>query len=359
MDPEAKRAIVGAGVQWGAVVAAAAVHGLLPIAGSSPTVGVVGLLVGGGLGPLARSHGFASDYVTRLTVVTGLGDLVEADAGTNPDLFWALRGGKGGLGIVTEIELRLAEVPALYAGALYFAEDDIEAAFRAWADWTRTANPQVTTSAMVIRFPPIDAIPAPFRGRRVLALRFAFPGDTAEGQRLAAPLRAAAPVYLDTLGQMPLDDVAKIHSDPVQPVPSWVRGALLTHIDQDFATALLAEVGKGTSSPLFAAEVRHIGERTKVDVSSGSAVGGRSGNYTVGYFGGDPSLFKTAIPAAAERLEASLARFVSPDMNINFSPRTGEQFARAWSPEVTTRLAEVRKRYDPDGIFPFGFFAAS
>ncbi len=108
--PSKRTAAIGAGTRWETVVAAASGYGLAPIAGSSTKVGAVGYLLGGGLGPLARSHGFSSDYLIELDVVTGEGELIEASAQHNPELFWALRGGKAGLGIVTEVRLRLVEL---------------------------------------------------------------------------------------------------------------------------------------------------------------------------------------------------------------------------------------------------------
>ncbi|RYE39201.1 MAG: FAD-binding oxidoreductase, partial [Hyphomicrobiales bacterium] len=213
-----------AGARWDAVTAAAAEHGLAPISGAAGTVGVVGYLLGGGLGPLARSHGFSSDYIESFTVVTGTGDVVIASQDHNSDLYWALRGGKGGLGIVTEVRLRLIELSTLYAGSLFFEEEHIEAALRGWIDWTATAHAQVSTSAAILSFPPLDFIPEPFRGRRLLHLRFAYPGSHEEGETLAAPLRAFAPIYMDMLGVLPVAGVASIHNDPCDPCPTWMEG---------------------------------------------------------------------------------------------------------------------------------------
>lgn len=319
VDPATKIATIAAGAQWAPVVAAAAKHGLAPITGSATNVGVVGYLLGGGLGPLARSHGVSSDYVVGATVVTGNGDVIEASADSHPDLFWALRGGKLGLGIVSEIRLRLVELRTLHAGALMFEEAHIEPVLRAWVDYTHTAHPDVTTSVAIARFPPIDRIPEPLRGRRLLALRFAFPGALDEGARLAAPLRSIAPIYIDGLGELAAADIARIHNDPPGPVPSWARGALLERIDQDFATTLLGHVGAGTDAPFVAAEVRHLGNATTRDVPGGSAVGGRSAAFTMSLIGAPrPELFETVVPEAAERVFANLAPWTSPEMTINF-----------------------------------------
>jgi FAD/FMN-containing dehydrogenase len=353
LDPASRVATIGAGVRWADVVAAAAGHGLAPVTGSSVTVGAVGYLLGGGLGPLVRSHGFSSDHVEGLTVVTGAGELVEASADEHPDLFWALRGGKYGLGVVTEVRLRLAELGTLYAGSLFFAEEHIEAALRTWVDWTATADAQVSTSVAIIRFPPLDAVPEPLRGRRLLSLRFAYPGPAADGERLAAPLRAAAPVHLDDLGELPLADVARIHNDPPVPGPGWVTGVMLSHADQTLATTVLERLGAGTDAPFVAAEVRHLGAAASRDVPGGSAVGGRDGAFTFSLVAlPQPALFETVAPAAAAAVVRDLKPWTAPETTINFTgmPRPGEPPASPWSPATAARLAEVRRRYDPQGL---------
>jgi FAD/FMN-containing dehydrogenase len=341
---------LGAGVRWGAVVGPAAEQGLAPVAGSAPTVGAAGYLLGGGLGPLARSHGFSSDYLVGATVVTGRGDVVDAGDPAHADLLWALRGGKYGLGLVTELRLRLAVLSRLYAGSLFFDTGDIAAAFRGWLAWTADADPRVTTSAAVINFPPFDAVPPPLRGRRLLSVRFAFPGPAAEGEELAAPLRALAPVHLDALGDLPVTDIAKIHNDPTDPAPSWAHGALLDSADDDLATAWLEQAA---TAPFVAVELRHIGAATRRDVDGGSAVGGRTASYTFSAVGVDPSGFAAAMPAAAQRFDEALGPWLSAENNVNFAgqPGTPQRRAACWSADVRKRLDEVRRAYDPDGVF--------
>lgn len=357
VDAGSGTATVGAGVRWESVVTAAAEHGLAAISGSSTGVGVVGYLLGGGIGPLTRSHGFSSDYLLEAEVVTGTGEIVRASAAENPDLLWALRGGKAGLGIATKVRIRLIELAALYAGSMMFAEEDIDVALRAWVDWTADADERVTTSVAIIRFPPLDLVPEPLRGRRLLSLRFAFAGSAAEGEQLAAPLRSAAPVYLDDLGEMPTTEVARIHNDPTDPAPGWVDGLLLDRIDQDLASAFLHRFGAGTDPPVVSAEIRHYGgPATRNDVEGGSAVGGRGADFTLGLVGVDPTLFESVIPAAFAELEEVLGPWKSTEMNVNFMgrPASAERYASAWPPAIRARLDEVRARYDPNGVFTFG-----
>ena len=111
---------MGAGVKWLQVIEAAAPYGLAPLNGSSSDVGIVGYTTGGGVGPMARTYGIAADKVRAFDVVTGDGVLRRATPTENPDLFSALRGGKGAAGIVTAVEFDLVHLPTFYGGAIYF-----------------------------------------------------------------------------------------------------------------------------------------------------------------------------------------------------------------------------------------------
>ena len=255
-------------------------------------------------------------------------------------------------GVVTDVTVRLVDLEFLYGGALHFEEKDIETVLRAWVDWTGQADARVTTSVLLAEFPDMDPIPPMFRGRRILSLRFAFPGSTAEGERLAAPLRAAAPVYLDALGEMPSAQIARIHSDPTTPVPFWTTGVLLSHIDQDFATALLDLVGPAAASPFQLVEMRHLGEATARDVPDGSAAAGRSAHFTLGLYSMDPSTFATTVPPAASAVRTAVGPWTATENNPNLAGSTPDYWDM-WPAAMSARLAEIRRRYDPDGRFTY------
>lgn len=357
IDPKTRIATLGAGVPAGAVIAAAAEHGLAPITGSSGTVGIVGLLLGGGLGPLVRSYGFASDHVREFEVVVANGELVRANAQEHPDLFWALRGGKGGLGVVTEVKVELVELPTLYGGSLTFDTEHIEAALRAWVTYTETADPRVSTSIALLRVPDLPFVPEPIRGRTLLAIRFAYTGDAATGERLAAPLRAAAPVYLDDLGEMPAADVGRIHNDPPNPTVGWVSGRMLEGFDQDFVTTMLGFAGVGKQFPFVAAEVRHLGSASLKDVPGGSAVGGRTARGTLTVVGvPNPELLASVIPDVAAAYFEALAPWIASENNVNFATAfaSAKDYEGAWPVATFARLTEVKKMYDPKGVFVYG-----
>ncbi|MDQ3443901.1 MAG: FAD-binding oxidoreductase [Chloroflexota bacterium] len=349
IDATARVATIGGGARWKEVLAAAEPHGLLPIIGSSSHVGVAGYLLGGGLGPLARTHGFSVDHVLGFTVVTASGDVLEVDDAHHADLFWALRGGKAAPGIVTEIRLQLFPLTTIYAGALFFEEEHIEPVFRGWLDWTKVAASEVTTSAAIMTFPDLDISPPPFRGKRVLMLRFAYPGDAVRGAELAAPLRGLAPVYIDGVGDITPTQMDLIHNDPPEPLPAWGAGAQFRDAGQELADRFLERFGAGTTNPFAMAEFRHGGGAVATDVAGGSAVTGRDATYTMFLVSMFPPLFAEIAPAAAGETVTALQPWLLPETNVNF---IGENTAsRPWSPAVQARLDEIRGQYDPEDIF--------
>jgi hypothetical protein len=347
---------IEAGCQWAEVIAAAAEHGLAPITGASDAVGCIGYTLGGGLGPLVRTYGFSSDWARGFRVVTGSG-VVTANAEENADLFWALRGGKGGLGLVTSMDFELVEFSTLYGGSLFFGADDIAPVFTTWVEWTKTVPETVNSSVAILRLPPFEAIPEPLRGKTVLNVRYAFVGDPAEGERLFQPIRDAGTAIIERVGVMPASDIALIHNDPKDPTPAWDRGLLLNELDANFAAALLGVAGPDQQVPVVALEIRHLGGAAQRDVPEGSAVGGRGGAYSLVLIGvPDPNLFETVLPAAVEGVLAPLAPWISTEHTVNFAGGFTEpgSYEASWPADTFARLTEMRATYDPDKVFPYG-----
>jgi hypothetical protein len=204
-----------------------------------------------------------------------------------------------------------------------------------------------------MRMPTFEQIPDPLRGRTLLVVRFAYPGPVDEGAELAGPLRGAAPVYLDALGEMPASEIAKIHNDPTEPAASQIYGMLLDPIDQDFATAFLSFFGPAVESPFVAVELRHLGGAAARDVEGGSAVAGRGASFSLAMIGVRPDLFEKVLPDAAFDVRQAVSRWARADCNPNLMglPVTAERLATMWSEGANTRLGEIRWRYDPDAVF--------
>ena len=164
VDPEARIARAEGGAWWADVTAAAAAHGLVALAGSSPDVGIGGYCLGGGVSWLGRRHGLATNAVRAFELVTADGRLVRCDADHEPELFWALRGGGGNFGVVTAIEMQLLPITEVVAGVLFFPWERSREVLHAWSEWTRTVPDEVTSVGRILQFPALPEIPEPLRG---------------------------------------------------------------------------------------------------------------------------------------------------------------------------------------------------
>jgi len=212
IDPVTRTARAEAGTIWIEVVESAAEHGLAALAGSSPDVGVVGYTLGGGLSFLARKHGIGANQVTAVEIVTADGEHRRADRENDPDLFWAVRGGGGAFGVVTAIEFDLFPLTEVYAGILWFPVERAAEILRAWRDWTDEVPDEMTSVGRILQLPPIEAIPEPVRGKSFVIVETIYcGGDHADGERLAAPLRALGPVMDTVTGDADREALAAAH----------------------------------------------------------------------------------------------------------------------------------------------------
>src|SRR6185437_14869155 len=220
MDARRQTARAEPGLKVGDVVARTSEAGLAPVMGSAPGVGIVGYTLGGGQSPLlGRLYGYAADHVRRVNIVTADGELRNVTAESEPELFWALRGGKGNFGVVTEIEFGLFPVARFFGGGIYFPGERLADVLEAWRTWLPTIPEEMTSSVAIQRLPDVPLLPEPLRGAFVVHLRIGYLGPAAEGEKLVAPLRAAAPPLLDLLEDKPVSAVGEIHMDPVDPMP--------------------------------------------------------------------------------------------------------------------------------------------
>jgi len=358
IDPERRIARVEAGVRWIRVMEAAAEFGLAGLCGSSSDVGVVGYTLGGGMGSLGRKHGFAADHVTAVEIVTADGRLRRICADSEPELFWAVRGGKGNLGIVTALEFELVPVASLFGGGIFFTGDDAPALLHRFREWAPTLPEEVSTSIAILRIPDMEELPPPLRGQTAVHLRFAYAGtDHAEAERLLSPMKTAGTILLGYVGPMRTDEMDAIHMDPKEPMPGWEKGMLLRELTDETVDALLATAGPQLDIPLIMAEVRLMGGALGRPAKVPNAVPGRSGAYSVLVLGpGVPELARV-VPAIGTGVLAALAPWKADESMINFlGDVTGpEEVAAAYPPASRQRLREVKHGVDPAGVFSFGY----
>jgi FAD/FMN-containing dehydrogenase len=353
--PAERTARVGAGLRWRDVLAAAAPYGLAGLCGSSPSVGVVGFLTGGGVGPLVRSHGLSVDRVLAFEVVTGDGEIRRASADSEPDLYWGLRGGRATLGIVTAVELELVELAEVYGGSLWFDEADIPAMVRTWAVWSTLLPDEGTTSAAILRLPPMPDVPPFLAGKTVLHVRFVWTGDPAVGAEMIEAMRGVVTPLADSVALMPYERIGEVHADPDAPMPMHTEHVLLERLDPAGVELLLDLAGPGSAAAQLMVEVRRVGGALERPLRGETAFTVRDAEWTVFTIGLALPGTEELVAADARRIVDGLAPVTRPGGMPNFVHGFGVEWARRVFPAGTAaRLAELSRRYDPAGVLLAG-----
>jgi FAD/FMN-containing dehydrogenase len=350
IHPDEGWARAGAGVKWLKVVEAAAPYGLAPLSGSITDVGIVGYTTGGGLGPMARTYGLAIDKVRAIEVVTGDGVLRRATPTEHPELFFALRGGKGMLGIITAIEFDLVYQPRFYGGSLWFDGDDAASVIEQWLHWSEDLPELGTTSIALFQLPEMEGVPPMLAGRLTLSVRFVWTGSAEEGERWFAAMRAAGPVILDDVADKPYTAIDSVHTDPLDPTPAFEAADVLTDFPAEAVDALLALTGPGAASPQILVEVRQLGGAFARPGEHPAAFASRAAAYSLLVVG------ISEIPGvedhAAAVLEA-MAPWVGGQRLPNFT-FTPEEYVDAYDEVTLARLRRAVRTYDPDGVMTIG-----
>ena len=346
IDPAARIARAEAGAMWQDVIVLAAEHGLAGLAGSSPNVGVTGYTLGGGLGWLGRRYGLAANSVTAAELVTPDGDLVRADAGHESDLFWAVRGGGGSVGVATALEMRLYPVRELYAGSLFFPIQRAAEVLHAWRAWTDTVPDEVSSQGRLVRLPPAPQLPEPLRGRAFVKVEAAYLGDAGTGAELTQPLRRLGP-ELDTFAMIPAPALGQLHMDPDQPVPFQGAGPFLSDFPAAAIDALVGLAGPDADTPLASVEVGHLGGALARPAPGGGAQPSIDANYLLVAVGGMPAPdLAAAVRAQARAVKDALAPWHAGYDYYNFE-ETPAPASAVLPPVSYRRLQKIKAAYDP------------
>jgi hypothetical protein len=349
VEPQARTAWVEAGAQWQDVVDEAGKYGLAALAGSAPSVGVTGYTLGGGMSLLGREFGLSANNVEAFEAVTADGQLVRADRYSEPDLFWALRGGGGSFAVVTGLELRLFPVREVYAGLLWWPAAAAGRVLPAWRELTQGEVPdEFTTRARFVTFPSVSDVPAELRGRSFLIIDGIHIGDPAEADEILAPLRALAPVT-DTMAMMPAAALSQLHLGPAGPVPVSSDGFLLGSLPAQAVDDLVAVVASGAGA-LSMIELRQLGGELSRTRPSHGALDAIEAPYLLLPVGSVPDqAAAAAVEASCAAVRSALAGWTAEQTNLNVCDVPADP-ATFWSPAVYQRLRAIKAAVDPDDL---------
>ncbi len=350
IDPERRIARVEAGVLWLEAVEAAAKYGLAGLQGSSPDVGIVGYTLGGGLSFMGRKHGLAANHVHAIEMVAADGRFLRIDRESDPDLFWALRGGGGGFGVVTALEFELLPISQIYAGILWYPVERAAEVLHAWRELTQNDPPEeLTTVGRILHLPPIDEIPEPVRGKSFAVVEAYHLGDPRQADELLAPLRALGPVN-DTIESISMPALSHVHMDPEQPVPGRGDGLMIAELPEPAIDTFVTVAGADANFPLLSVQLRHMGgelARPRPEHGALSSIQAQYAMYAVGM---------TPVPELIEPTERqvqavkdALTPWAADHMYLNFA-ETHREAASLWSEQAYHRLRRIKATIDPSDV---------
>jgi FAD/FMN-containing dehydrogenase len=353
IDATARVASVEAGTTAGQLTATTAAHGLVVPFGDSPTVGVGGITLGGGVGWLSRKLGLTIDSLDSVEVVTAEGQLVAADEHTRQDLFWAVRGGGGNFGVVTRFRYRLHPIGTVLGGALVLpATHEV---IRGVIDLADAAPDELTTISLITRLPPLSIVPPEMHGQLAVLITLVWCGEVDEGARFVNTFRTLAPPIADLLHPRPYPSMYELIPEAPQSV---------TNITYSFAADALDDVAIGSilhhmedpnlpSTEAFAAaELRVLGgaiSRVPIDATAFAHRQRRllCSIVVAGFAEADTDRHRRWVQSLAGAI-----RYLAKGAYLNFLDAADEARLHEAYPDSThRRLVEVKWRYDPTNLF--------
>lgn len=351
---------VPAGRAWTDVVSELAPHGLAVPHGSSGHVGVVGYLTRGGLSAYGRHTGVAANHLESVELVRADGTVVVTSRTCEPDLFWAVRGGGGGFGVVSAVTVRAFAPGEIVTGTTLWEVSDAAAVARAWAEWTVTAPSAITTSLRILTIPPLPGMPLRLTRRPLLVVDgTAVDGDVTARQAssdLLERLRAAARPVLDTWHPSGVAEVPHTHMDPPFSPSHSSQHALLgarPADDADQAGAIVEAFLDTAARPgtgVAIAELRQLGGALAEPAPDGGAVSHYRGAFSwlaIALHGrSGANVAQEGIARAWGRLAPWATGFTAPTLAVERN-----RPARSFPAETARRVAAVRAAVDPHGVF--------
>ncbi len=343
IDEQAHTVRIGGGAKWLAIAKELATHNLAISSGDTTTVGVGGLTLGGGMGWMVRGHGLTIDNLVAAEIVTADGKALRLSEQENPELFWAIRGGGGGFGVVTSFEIRAYPNKGIFGGLIAYPVEKRETILRNWASYMRTAPEELNSTIML--FPGFGPGATP----QVMLLVCYAGDDETVAQKAIQPLRE--------LGDTPVIDEVKAkpyygmleEAMDVSAMKVRVRNGFVKSFDDELIATLSEHFGIPGSPPI---QIRSLGGAFGRISDDATAFGHRSSEALMIMPSFTPAnATEDEANAAADKLWAPLKKF-STGAYVNFiTDIRPETVNDAYSAATRARLAKIKAEYDPKNIF--------
>ena len=347
IDVDGRTAWAESGLTAGEYSTRTAAHGLATGFGDTGSVGIGGLTTGGGIGYLVRKYGLTIDSLLAADIVTADGELIHADATSNPDLFWAIRGGGGNFGVATRFQFRLHEVGEIVGGMLVLpATAESIAGFIAAAE---AAPEELSTIANVMPAPPMPFLPEEVHGQLVILATMAYAGETAAGEGAVAPFRALATPLADFVKPMPYPEIYPPEDESYHPL-AVARTMFVDAIDLGVAKTIM-EFLQASNAAMRVAQLRVLGGAMARVPADATAFAHRKSRILVNlaafYEGEDKAEKESWVTGFRSALLQG-----DSGVYVNFVGDEGEAQVHAAYPGATwDRLAAIKARYDPTNLF--------
>jgi FAD/FMN-containing dehydrogenase len=347
IDPDNATATAEGGVIWGELNAAAAEHGLAVTGGLISTTGIAGYTLGGGLGWLMGKYGLAADNLLAVELVTADGDVLEVDAASHPDLFWALRGGGGNFGVATSFTYRMHPVHTIVGGLIAHPLDAAPDMLRFYRDAVADASDDLSVFAGLVHAPDGS-------GAKLSAMVVFHTGDPDGAERDLEPFKAwGAPLEVE-VGPMPYPVMNTILDEayPIGSLNYWLS-SFTSGLSDELIEVAVSRFATAPS-PMMAILFEHFhGAVTRIGVTETAVPHRDEGwNLLMPSVWTDPADTEANVAWTRETFAALRPHFGTTRRWLNYlgDDQAEDAIRAAYGPNYD-RLREVKRQYDPDNVF--------
>ncbi len=352
VDTASSRATVEPGATLGDFDAAVQKYGLATPVGINSTTGIAGLTLGGGFGWLSRKYGMTVDNLLSVNMVTVDGDSISASATDNPDLFWAIRGGGGNFGVVTQFEYALYPVgPDVFAGLIVYPLEQAKQVLNRYREFTGTASEDMAVWTVIRKAPPLPFLPEEVHGKEVVVLAFMYAGDPAEGAVYANILKGFGDPYGEHTGVMPYTDWQKAFDPLLTPgARNYWKSHNYTELADD-ALDILIEYAGTLPSPQCEIFIAHISGAANRVATDAMAYGARDTQYVLNVHARwDDATDDDICVNWSRNFFKATKPYASTGAYVNFmTEEEGDRVESAYGTNYA-RLVDVKRKYDPDNV---------